>query len=103
MYITLFGDWVDYGTFFCQKFMVVDYRHNRWMMLQEGYNCTNRPSIVTEYCFDPDAAEPIEIYASVYKANYSGFEAYLEDCSLKETELLEGIPCPAWASYCQLV
>ena len=103
MFITLFGPWEQHNGFSYQQFMAVDYRYNRWMVLQTGYNCIGKPSIVIEYCYNPNAEQAIEVYASVYRANYGGLEAYLEDCSLKEEDLIDGIPNPSWALYCQLV
>jgi hypothetical protein len=101
MRIKLFGNWVDYGDFSAQKFAVISCRYGRWVVLQEGYNCTNRPSIVVEYRYDPHAKVAVEVYASVYRANYGGLEAYLKDCSYKG-RIIGGYPCPDWASYCQI-
>ena len=102
MRITLFGNWVDYGDFSWQQFMVVDHRYGRWITVQTGYNCIGKSSIVVEYCLNPNA-EPFETFASVTRANYSKLDGYLADCSLREKDIFEDVPCPSWAVYCQLV
>jgi len=101
MNITFFGEWVNYGEFSAQKFMKVGCRYGRWMILEEGYNCTGRPSIVTEYRYNPHAKVAIEAYASVYRCNYGRLEAYLKDCSFKGSTI-KGYPNPSWALYCHI-
>jgi hypothetical protein len=104
MYAKLTSPIVEYPGYTEQKYAIVYHYIDRWVLVEEGYTrIGSEPSIAVEYLYNPyHEGDPIEFYGDTIRVNYTCPDGYLKDCSIKERDLYEGVPCFSWAISCDL-
>jgi len=84
-----------------QRFMKVFYLRGNWVIFQEGCRTFGGSRVIT-YLYNPNVQSSIEFFEHEVVFTFSTLEEYLSECSLTKHETFEGLPCPEWASYCEL-
>jgi len=84
-------------------FALVFHFMERWVVLHEGWEHEGIAVQVFVNVLDPEYdGEPVVFDGKEVVRVYNRGE-YLVECSLRDNELLEGLPYPSWAVACELL